>query len=52
MWGGVEGREVRDSGIAQHEFSVLHEMVEAVSVDTGLSGAVPSKHRAAGAEGS
>ena len=35
---------MQDSGVAQREFSVLHEMVEAVSVDAGLSGAAPSKH--------
>ena len=33
------------SGVAKREFSVLHEMAEAVSVDAGLSGGAPSKRR-------
>ena len=47
-WGGIEGRKVQDSGVAQREFSVLHKMVEPVSVDAGLSGAAPSKHEGVG----
>ena len=38
VWGGVVGRTGQGSGVAHLEFSVLHEMVESVSVDARLTG--------------